>query len=343
MGRSYIAFFDFRRHDRSDPSHAARRRREQPHRRAPRQTDGPARAGHRVPQRFPSWRLRRRPAGPVRRCRAVDCRSAGRCRPPREAGRPPDGQAGDGQGQLRADPGRIRPHPAVPAVEHAGRDLRRLQGLGHRRHRRRRGQPDPDPHRGTVGQGRRPSPADQVAAPAAGQVAWPVRRRAALSPALRGPDRHAGSAGRVHQALAHHPCDPRVAGCPAFPGSRDADDALHPRRRCGQAVHHAPQRAGPGPVPARGTGVVPEAPGRRRTGARLRDQPQLPQRRCQHAAQPRVHDARAVRGLRHVHRDHGPHRGGHPRCRPRGPGHRPSHLGRSGHRPGAGVPPLAHG
>ena len=43
------------------------------------------------------------------------------------------------------------------------------------------------------------------------------------------------------------------------------------------AVHHPPQRAGPGPVPARGAGAVPQAPDRGRPGARVRDQPQLPQ------------------------------------------------------------------
>ncbi len=75
-----------------------------------------------------------------------------------------------------------------------------------------------------------------------------------------------------------HPRDARVAGCAALPRSRDADDALHPRRRHGQAVRDAPQRAGPRAVPARRAGAVPQAPGRRRPGARLRDQPQLPQR-----------------------------------------------------------------
>ena len=68
------------------------------------------------------------------------------------------------------------------------------------------------------------------------------------------------------------------------------------RRRGGQAVRDAPQRAGSRPVPARGAGAVSQAPGRRRLRARLRNQPQLPQRRRQHPAQPRVHDAGALRG-----------------------------------------------
>ena len=50
--------------------------------------------------------------------------------------------------------------------------------------------------RRAVGQGRDAAPADQVAAPAAGQVARPRRRRAALPPALRRPDRQRARAAR---------------------------------------------------------------------------------------------------------------------------------------------------
>ncbi len=109
-----------------------------------------------------------------------------------------------GKAGVRADPGRVGAHPAVPAVDRAGRHLRRVQGLGRRRHRRRRGHADAHEDRRAVGQGRHAAPADQVAAAAAGQVARPERRRAALSPALRRPDRDAGSARRVRAALAHH-------------------------------------------------------------------------------------------------------------------------------------------
>src|SRR5207302_1494030 len=47
-------------------------------------------------------------------------------------------------------------------------------------------------------------------------------------------------------------------------------------------------------------GVVPQAPDRRRARARLRDQPQLPQRGAVDAAQPGIHDARAVPGVRRL-------------------------------------------
>jgi hypothetical protein len=121
-------------------------------------------------------------------------------------------------------------------------------------------------------------------------------------------------------AFEDHPRHARVAGRAAFPRSRNADDALHPRRRHRAALRHASQRAGPRSVPARGAGVVSQAPHRGRVGAGLRDQPQLPQRRRVDPPQPRVHHARAVRGLRHVHRDHGPDRERDPRRGERGAG-----------------------
>ena len=89
-----------------------------------------------LPERLPPRRLRRRPAGAVRRCGAWTAEALEANAPPRRRGRPHPAQARDGQGQLRADPGRVRPHPAVPAGQRAGRCLRSLQGLGRRRHRR---------------------------------------------------------------------------------------------------------------------------------------------------------------------------------------------------------------
>ena len=65
-------------------------------------------------------------------------------------------------------------------------------------------------------------------------------------------------------------------------------------------VHHPPQRAGPRPLPADRHRAVPQAPDRRRARARLRDRQELPQRGRRHDAQPRVHDARVVRGLRRL-------------------------------------------
>ncbi len=107
----------------------------------------------------------------------------------RDRGRPHDGEAHHGQGLVRQDLRPQRLDPAVPAAGCAGRNLRRVQGLGRRRHRRRRGHAVQDAHRRALGQGREAAAAGQVAAAAAGQVARPGRRRAALPPALRRPHR----------------------------------------------------------------------------------------------------------------------------------------------------------
>ena len=65
-----------------------------------------------------------------------------------------------------------------------------------------------------------------------------------------------------------HPALPRRA---RLPRGRDAGDAADRRRRRGAAVRHAPQRARHGPLPAHRAGALPEAPGRRRLRAGLRD------------------------------------------------------------------------
>ena len=83
---------------------------------------------------------------------------------------------------------------------------------------------------------------------------------------------------------------------------RDAGPAAALRRGAGAAVHHAPQRAGPHAVPAHRHRAVPQALHRRRPGARLRAGQGLPQRGRLVQAQPRVHDARVVRGLRGLQR-----------------------------------------
>ena len=75
--------------------------------------------------------------------------------------------------------------------------------------------------------------------------------------------------------------------------------------RAGAAVHHPPQRARPRPLPADRHRAVPQAADRGRAGARVRAGQGLPQRGPVAQAQPRVHDARVVRGLRRLRRHRG--------------------------------------
>ena len=65
--------------------------------------------------------------------------------------------------------------------------------------------------------------------------------------------------------------------------------------------------------------AVPEAAGGRRPRPRLRDQPQLPERGHLDPAQPRVHDARVLSGVRGLQRPDGAHRGALRAPRPDGP------------------------
>ena len=82
--------------------------------------------------------------------------------------------------------------------------------------------------------------------------------------------------------------------------SRDADDAADCRRRDGAAVPHASQRARHRSVSADRARAVSEAARRRRARARLRDQPEFPQRGDFDAPQSRVHDARVLSGLQRL-------------------------------------------
>ncbi len=84
-------------------------------------------------------------------------------------------------------------------------------------------------------------------------------------------------------------------------------------------VRHPPQRARRRPQAAHRARAVPQAARRGRLRAGVRDRPGVPQRGHLDPAQPRVHDARAVPGLRRLRRHHGAGRGagrppGHRRC-----------------------------
>ncbi len=119
-----------------------------------------------------------------------------------------------------------------------------------------------------------------------------------------------------------------VAAIREFLGGRglrrggDAGAPVRRRGRHGAPVHHAPQRAQPRDVPADRARALPQAPDRRRVREGLRDGPRVPQRGPRHPAQPRVHDARGLRGARGLPRHDGADRadGG-----PRGDGRQRHH------------------
>ena len=106
-------------------------------------------------------------------------------------------------------------------------------------------------------------------------------------------------------ARPHHRLAAPATGGARLHRSGNADDAAALRRRRGAALRHAPQHARYRSLPAHRPGAVPEAAGGGRPGARLRDQPQLPQRGPFHAPQPRVHHAGVLPGLHRLPRPDG--------------------------------------
>ena len=193
-----------------------------------------------------------------------------------------------------------------------------------------RGHAVQDADRRALGAREHAAPADQEPAPAARQVPRHDRPGAEVPPALCRPDHRRRRARALRGAQQGDQLDPPVHGRAPLHGSGNADAAPDPGRRQRQALRHAPQRARPADVPAHRARAVPEAPDRRRLRARVRDQPQLPQRGHLGAAQPRVHDDGVLRRVLEPPRPDGLHRAGAaPR---RAPGHR---LGEARPTPGA--------
>ena len=147
--------------------------------------------------------------------------------------------------------------------------------------------------------------AEQRPGAAARQVARFGRHREALSPALRRPDRQPARARRLHAAQPDHRRDAPLHRRAGLLRVRDADAAQRRRRRGRAAVPHPRQRARHRDDAAHRDRTEPQALDRRRPRARVRDRPDLPQRRHRHDAQPRVHDARTLRGVLVGARDDG--------------------------------------
>ena len=198
----------------------------------------------------------------------------------------------------------LRPPPGARQARRAGRGvLRAPDRVRPGRPDRRRRDRVQVPSRRADPAGHRLGPAGQVAARPAREVPRPGGCGDALPPSRAGPDRQRGVTRAVHPALASSQRRPALAGRARLPRGRDADPAAAVRRRPGSPVRHPPQRAGPRPLPAHRRRAVPQAPDRRRPGEGLRDRQGLPQRGRVAQAQPRVHDARVVRGLRRLHAD----------------------------------------
>ena len=100
---------------------------------------------------------------------------------------------------------------------------------------------------------------------------------------------------------AHRALPARLSRFARFSRGGNADAASHSGRRGGAPLQDASQRARRRHVSADRSGALLEAPHGRRLRARVRDQPQLPQRGRVDAAQSRIHDARAVSGVRRLH------------------------------------------
>ena len=214
------------------------------------------------------------------------------------------------QGQLPRPLGRQGAHPGLhPAGRAAGARLQDLQAARLRRLGRRRGAAVPDEDERAHDLGVDARVPRQVPAAAAGEVARPAGRRDPLPPALSRSDRQSRVAARVRGAQPRRRGDPRVPDRPRLPRGRDADDAADRRRRAGAAVRDASQRARHAALHAHRAGAVPEAADRRRHRAGVRDQPQLPERGDLDAAQPRVHDARVLLGVRRLQRSDDADRG----------------------------------
>ena len=130
----------------------------------------------------------------------------------------------------------------------------------------------------------------------------PRGRRDPLPAARARPDRERGGARALHPAQQGRQRDPALARRARLPRGRDADPPAALRRRAVAALHDPPQRARPRLLPAHRRRAVPEAADRGRARARLRDRQGLPQRGHLAQAQPRVHDARVVRGVRGLQR-----------------------------------------
>ena len=87
-------------------------------------------------------------------------------------------------------------------------------------------------------------PAVQVPAAPAGEIPRPDRHRAALPPAVCGPDRQPGGEAQLHHPLPVHQACAGLPGRPGLYGGGDPRPEHHLRRRHCPSLHHPPQHPG---------------------------------------------------------------------------------------------------
>ncbi len=208
-------------------------------------------------------------------------------------------------GELRDDVGR----GAAVRPRRGDRALRRVREAESRGLDRRPRRSHPDAARRVVGARLRVGAAGRGAAQLWRQMARRQRRRDALPPARGRPvGQRALAPAAANAQRRRAPHAPALVGAGLRRGG-DTVAAPHCGRSDGAPVRHAPQHVRHRLLPARGARALPQATGRRRLRQGVRDRPQLPQRGHLAAPQPRVHDARALPGLRRLQRHHGRLRG----------------------------------
>ncbi len=170
------------------------------------------------------------------------------------------------------------------------------QALGHRRHRRRHGHTVPHQQGRADGRGAYRAHAGEVGATAAGEIPRLDRPGNAVAPALSRSDDERRHAHPVRNSQRDHSGDPYVFRGARLSRSGDADDASDRRRRCGPPVRDPSQRARYGAVSADRAGAVSEAARRRRFRARVRGEPEFPQRRvCRRGTTPNSRCSSSIR------------------------------------------------
>ena len=125
-----------------------------------------------------------------------------------------------------------------------GEEYDRFKEAGYRRHRGSEGHRVPHPAGGDVHPGGGGDPAVQVPSAPAGEISRPDQHRAALPPAICGPDRQPGGEAQLHHPLPVHQACAGLPGRPGLYGGGDPRPEHHLRRRHCPSLHHPPQHPG---------------------------------------------------------------------------------------------------